>query len=134
VSRFPKQLFVAAVATGLAALAAPASADRLRMPQGMGGVPDIGAIPCSLLNEMITVAPLGTRHSLLTWAAGYLNAATGLTLQQAADQAPGGAWNYDRLAAALGDYCTGNPEQATRDAVLNLASQLGAVAGSKDQQ
>lgn len=132
-NRRVRQLATLAVgALALSASVTPALADRLRMPEGMGGVPDIGAIPCSLLNEMVQRAPLGTRHSLLTWAAGYLTAHTGLTLQQVVDQAPGGAWNYDSLATTLGDYCAGNPDRATRDAVLNLASQLGA--GSKDPQ
>lgn len=131
-SRAPHPVARAILVMGLALFAGAASADRLRMPEGMGGVPDIGAIPCSLLTEMIERAPLGTRHSLLTWAAGYLNGATGLTLQQAADQAPGGAWNYDRLARALGDYCAGNPDQSTREAVVKLARDIGAAPSPRE--
>lgn len=129
--RLSRQLAKLAVgAIVLAASANPALADRLRVPQGMGGVPDIGAIPCSVLNEMVQRAPLGTRHSLLTWAAGYLNASTGLTLQQVADGAPGGAWTYDRLALALAGYCADNPERSTREAVVDLAGKLRPAAAA----
>lgn len=104
-----------------------ASAEKLAMPRGMGGVPDIGAIPCSVINEMMVVAPLGTRHSLVTWSAGYLNALTGKTLQEVTDSAgaTGGAWTYARLADDLVAYCTANPKAVTRDAVVKLAKDLG---------
>jgi hypothetical protein len=110
--------------------AGSASADRLVMPKGMGGVPDIGAIPCSVLNEMSVVAPLGTRHSLLTWSAGYLQALTGKSLQEVADAAGAGsgAWTYDRLTGELAAYCKDNPKAVTREAAANLARKLGPVS------
>lgn len=106
-----------------------AMAEKLVMPKGMGGVPDIGAIPCSVFNEMSVVAPLGTRHSLLTWSAGYLQALTGRSLQQLSDTA-GPAdqpWTYDRLAAELAAYCEANPQAVTRDAAAALARALGVA-------
>lgn len=112
--------------------AGSATADRLVMPKGMGGVPDIGAIPCSVLNEMSVVAPLGTRHSLLTWSAGYLQALTGKTLQDVTDaaNAGGGSWTYERLTSELAAYCKDNPKAVTREAAANLARKLGAVGGA----
>jgi hypothetical protein len=109
-----------------------AVADRLKMPTGMGGVPDIGAIPCSVFNEMAAVAPLGTRHSLLTWSAGYLQGVTGKSLQESADAASvgGQAWTYDRLASELAAYCKDNPKAVTREAAANLARKLGAASAA----
>jgi hypothetical protein len=103
-------------------------ADRLTMPRGMGGVPDIGAIPCSVFTEMTVVAPLGTRHSLLTWSAGYLQGLSGKSLQELADAA-GGEWTYDRIATELQTYCKDNPKSVTREAAVNLSKKLG-VTGS----
>jgi hypothetical protein len=114
-------------ALALLLAAGTASAEKLVMPDGMGGVPDIGAIPCKVFTDMIRVAPLGTRHSLITWSAGYLQAVTGKPLQEvvnAADRA-GPPWTYDRLGNELAAWCKGNPDAVTRDAVAGLAGQLG---------
>lgn len=118
------------LATVLTMAASAAMADKLKMPVGMGGVPDIGAIPCSVLNEMIKIGPLGTRHSLLTWSAGYLQALSGKSLQTLVDEAGkagGGAWTYDRIAADLAGYCVANPKAVTHEAAANLARELGVL-------
>lgn len=107
--------------------AGSAAAEKLVMPKGMGGVPDIGAIPCEIFNQMMVVGPLGTRHSLLTWTAGYVQAFTGRSLQDVADAADvrNGPWTYDRLADELVAYCKANPQAAARQAAVNLARTLG---------
>ena len=103
-----------------------ASAEQLVMPKGMGGVPDIGAIPCEVYSEMVRIAPLGSRHSLITWSAGYLQAVTGQPLQEVVNAADrtGPPWTYDRLGDELTAYCKSNPKALTRDAVLSVARSL----------
>lgn len=105
-----------------------AAAEKLVMPPGMGGVPDIGAIPCKVFNEMNRIAPLGTRHSLITWSAGYLKAVSGKPLQEVVNAADrtGPPWTYDRLAGDLVAYCAANPTAITGDAVSTVAKTLGA--------
>lgn len=108
-----------------------ASAEKLVMPPGMGGVPDIGAIPCKVFTDMTRVAPLGARHSLITWSAGYLQAVTGKPLQvvvNAADRT-GPPWTYDRLGNELAAWCKENPDAVTRDAVLSVARSLATTTG-----
>lgn len=109
-----------------------ASAEKLVMPSGMGGVPDIGAIPCEVFSNMIRVAPLGTHHSLITWSAGYLQAITGKPLQEVVNQADrtGSPWTYDRLASELTAYCKARPDASTRDAVVDLGRQLGVLVSA----
>jgi len=106
-----------------------ASAEKLTMPDGMGGVPDIGAIPCSVFSAMMERGPLGTRHSLITWSAGYLKAASGKTLQHLADAAgAGGApWTYQKLGDELEAWCTANPTAMTADAAASVAAKLGVA-------
>jgi hypothetical protein len=101
------------------------------MPAGMGGVPDIGAIPCEVYNNMMRVAPVGTRHSLITWSAGYLQAITGKPLQEVVNAADrtGPPWTYDRLGDSLTNFCSSNPKLGTRDAAASVAKALGAVPG-----
>jgi hypothetical protein len=108
-----------------------ALAEKLVMPAGMGGVPDIGAIPCEVYNNMMRVAPVGTRHSLITWSAGYLQAITGKPLQEVVNAADrtGPPWTYDRLGDSLTNFCSANPKLGTRDAVASVAKALGAVPG-----
>ena len=103
-----------------------ASAEKLVMPKGMGGVPDIGAIPCEVYSEMVRIAPLGSRHSLITWSAGYLQAVTGKPLQEVVNAADrtGPAWTYARLGDELTAFCKSNPKALTRDAVLSVARAL----------
>jgi hypothetical protein len=113
-------------ALALLIAAGGASAEKLVMPSGMGGVPDIGAIPCEVYSEMVRIAPLGTRHSLITWAAGYLQASTGKPLQEVVNAADrtGPAWTYQRLGDDLTAFCKANPKAITRDAVTALATKL----------
>jgi hypothetical protein len=103
-----------------------ASAEKLVMPDGMGGVPDIGAIPCGVYSEMVRISPLGSRHSLITWSAGYLQAVTGKPLQEVVNAADrtGSPWTYQRLGDELTDFCKANPKVITRDAVATLATKL----------
>jgi hypothetical protein len=107
--------------------AGPASAGKLTLPPGMGGVPDIGAIPCSVLTDMMRIGPLGTRHSLLTWTAGYLKALSGKSLQELTDAASvaGRSWTYAQLGDDLVGYCAANPTAVTADAATSLAGKLG---------
>lgn len=113
-------------ALALLLAASGASAEKLVMPSGMGGVPDIGAIPCEVYNEMVRIAALGSRHSLITWSAGYLQAVTGKPLQEVVNAADrtGPPWTYNRLGDELTAFCKANPESLTRDAVLSLAGSL----------
>lgn len=113
-------------ALALLLAAGSASAEKLVMPRGMGGVPDIGAIPCEVYNDMMRIGPLGTRHSLITWSAGYLNAVTGKPLQEVVNAVDrtGPAWTYNRLGDELTAFCKANPKALTRDAVLSVARAL----------
>jgi len=102
------------------------SAEKLKLPAGMGGVPDIGAIPCDVFNKMMVVGPLGTKRLLLTWAQGYYHAKSGKTLDEiieAADEA-GQTWDFDSLTGHLVDYCAAEPEALTAAAVADLGNQL----------
>lgn len=112
------------------AAATTTAADLIKLPSGMGGVSDIGAIPCSVFSEMTVVAPQGTRLSLLTWAAGYYAGTSGKTLSEVAAAAgkPGQAWDYGRLTGHLVDYCKANPKAATSEAVIDLGRTLGTIA------
>lgn len=123
------RMTIGAAALCLAATAAPA-ADLLKLPKGMGGVSDIGAIPCSVFSQMIVVAPQGTRLSLLTWAAGYYTGVSGKTLSEVATAAskPDATWDYERLTGQLVDYCAANPKAGTSEAVKDLGRTLGVVA------
>lgn len=106
--------------------ASGASAEPLVMPRGMGGVPDIGAIPCEVFSEMVRISPLGSRHSLITWSAGYLQGVTGKPLQDvlnAADRTDP-PWTYQRVGDELTAFCKANPKVTTRDAVAALAAKL----------
>lgn len=132
-----KLQYVSLVRRGLPAFvlliaASGASAEKLVMPKGMGGVPDIGAIPCEVYSEMVRIAPLGSRHSLITWSAGYLQAVTGKPLQEVVNAADrtGPAWTYQRLGDELTDFCKANPKAMTRDAVLGVARALDAKQGA----
>lgn len=109
-------------------IAGNAPARELTLPSGMGGVPDIGAIPCHVFAEMLVVGPQGTRLSLLTWTGGYLYATTGQSMEQlvsAANRA-GGNWGFASITDHFVSYCEANPEAVTRAAAEDLAGQLGA--------
>ena len=101
-------------------------AERLELPKGMGGVADIGAIPCGVFNQMLVIGPLGTRLSLLTWADGYYYARTEMTMDQivAAAKESGEAWDFERLTDHFAEFCAANPEAITRDAVVSLGNEL----------
>mgnify|MGYP003462191156 CR=1 FL=1 len=77
-------------------------------------------------SEMVRIAPLGSRHSLITWSAGYLQAVTGKPLQEVVNAADrtGPAWTYARLGDELTAFCKSNPKALTRDAVLSVARAL----------
>lgn len=120
-----KPVFVTVVATILLA-GNTALAERLELPKGMGGVADIGAIPCSVFSEMLVIGPLGTRLSLLTWADGYYYAKTARTMDEivAAAKREGESWDFDRLTDHFASYCSDNPDATTRDAVVSLGEEL----------
>jgi len=113
----------------LVLMADSAYAEKLRLPSGMGGVPDIGAIPCDVFNQMIVVGPLGTKRLLLTWAQGYYRANSGKTIDEilAGSNDPGKAWNFDSLTGHLVDYCAANPEVLTSAAVADLGERLISI-------
>lgn len=121
-------------------IAQTATAAKVRLPAGMGGVPDIGAIPCEVItgktdpdtggieanSGMVHVAPMGTRLSILTWTNGYLFARTGKSLDQLVTdaEANGQAWDFDRLTNHLVEYCSANPAAITREAARDLETKL----------
>jgi len=107
-----------------------AQAERLRLPNGMGGVADIGAIPCGVFSEMLVIGPLGTRLSLLTWADGFYYARTDKTMEEIVADArdAGESWDFYRLTDHLAEYCEKNPDAVTREAVISLESALIADA------
>lgn len=115
----------------LALASAGAAAELVRLPRGMGGVSDIGAIPCKVFSQMVVVAPQGTRLSLLTWAAGYYSATSGKALfdvVSAANAGGGPPWDFERLTGQFVAYCAANPEAITSEAVKDLGRQLGLEA------
>lgn len=103
-----------------------AYAEKLRLPPGMGGVPDIGAIPCAVFNEMIVVGPLGTKRLLLTWAEGYYRAKSGKTIDEilADAKSAGQPWDFRSLTGYFVDYCAADPEALTSAAVADLGKRL----------
>ncbi len=114
---------ICALATSLLLVCNTASAEKLKLPLGMGGVPDIGAIPCEVFSKMIVPGPLGTKRSLLTWGEGYFYAKTGKTIDEiieAADQ----SWDFDSLTAHLVNFCAAHPDAQTSAAVIDLGEHL----------
>jgi len=107
-----------------------ASAEKLQLPPGMGGVPDIGAISCDVFNKMMVIGPLGTKLLLLTWAQGYYHAKSGQTIDEIlkAAQEAGQPWDFDSLTGHLADYCAANPEALTSAAIVDLGERLLNVA------
>jgi hypothetical protein len=122
-NRFIKSLLLPASLTLLSTIA---SADKLMLPPGMGGVPDIGAIPCDVFNKMIVVGPLGTKRLLLTWAEGYYHAKTGKTFDEILQdvETAGQSWDFDSLTGHFVDYCAADPEAHTAAAVVDLGERL----------
>ena len=121
-----------ATVAALAILATGNSAAKeLTLPAGMGGVPDIGAIPCSVFTNMLVIGPLGTRHSLLTWTEGYLYAKTNRSMEEIVSgaNAAGGTWNFGSITDHFVSYCEANPEASTGEAAQDLSAQL--VGASK---
>ena len=92
----------------------------------MGGVPDIGAIPCEVFNNMMEIGPLGTKRLLLTWAQGYYFAKSGQTIDEIIEVAgkAGHTWDFDSLTGHLVDYCVADPEALTAVAVADLGDKL----------
>jgi len=103
-----------------------ALAGKLQLPPGMGGVPDIGAIPCDVFNKMIVVGPLGTKRLLLTWAEGYYHARTGKTIDEILQDAEtaGQSWDFESLTGHFVDYCAADPQALTSSAVIDLGEHL----------
>lgn len=101
-------------------------AEKLELPPGMGGVPDIGAIPCGVFNDMIEIGPLGTKRSLLTWAEGYYFAKTGKTIDEilADTGASGKSWDFYSLTDHFVDFCAAEPQAPTSAAVIDLGERL----------
>jgi len=117
---------IAAALAGLALSTVHAVAAPLKLPQGMGGVPDIGAIPCEVFSNMLVVGSKGTRLSLLTWAEGYYFAKSGKSLDEILVAETNAAENYDfqSLTDHFVAYCAANPEAVTREAVVSLGDEL----------
>ncbi len=125
-----KTLAPALLAIFLLVLTHTANAGKLQLPKGMGGVPDIGVIPCEVFTRMIKVGPLGTKRLLLTWAEGYYHAKTGKTFDEilaAAEQA-GETWDFTRLTDHFEAFCAADPEALTSAAVADLGEQLYGAA------
>jgi hypothetical protein len=103
-----------------------ASAEKLQLPAGMGGVADIGAISCDVFNKMIVIGPLGTKRLLLTWAQGYYHAKSGKTIDELIETAEktGQTWDFDSLTGHFVDYCAADPEALTSAAVVDLGERL----------
>jgi len=125
-----KTLALALLGIFLLVLTDAANAGKLQLPKGMGGVPDIGVIPCEVFTNMIKVGPLGTKRLLLTWAEGYYYARTGKTIDEilaAAEQA-GETWDFTRLTGHFEAFCAANPEALTSAAVVDLGAKLYGTA------
>jgi hypothetical protein len=121
-----KKYRLALLAVSLLMSGSVALAERLELPKGMGGVADIGTVPCDVFNRMLVIGPLGTRLSLLTWADGYYYARTEMTMDElvAAAKQSGESWDFERLTDHFAEFCAANPEAITRDAVASLGTQL----------
>ncbi len=123
-----RKIFTAfAAVVALSTLTAGTSAAKeIMLPDGMGGVPDIGTIPCSVFTQMLVIGPLGTKHSLLTWAEGYLYAKTDRSMEELVSEAnaAGAGWNFTALTDHFVSYCQEHPEAVTKSAVQDLAGKL----------
>jgi len=117
---------ICALAASFLLVCNTASAEKLKLPLGMGGVPDIGAIPCDVFNKMLVPGPLGTKRSLLTWGEGYFYAKTGKTIDEILEAAgnAGQSWDFDSLTAHLVNFCAAHPDAQTSAAVIDLGEHL----------
>jgi len=121
-----KYFFPLVLMAAIMVLSDNALAGKLKLPLGMGGVPDIGTIPCRVFNKMIIAGPLGTKRLLLTWAQGYYHAQMGKTLDEIIQDAEtaGQSWDFDSLTGYFVDYCAENPEALTSAAVIGLGEKI----------
>jgi hypothetical protein len=121
-----KKYSLALLTLSLLMFGSATQAERLELPKGMGGVADIGTVPCEVFTRMLVIGPKGTRLSLLTWADGYYYARTEMTLDEivAAANKSGESWDFERLTDHFAEFCAANPEAITRDAVVSLGTQL----------
>lgn len=121
-----KKIVISALFATICLTAESVLASKLKLPSGMGGVPDIGAIPCEVFNNMLVIGPLGTRRSLLTWAEGYYFAQSGKTIDELLEGAEkaGNLWDFNSLTDHLVEFCAANPDAVTSSAVIDLGEQL----------
>jgi hypothetical protein len=116
-------------ATGFAAAAvlalSAATAGKLALKPGMGGVPDLGAIQCKTFNAMYPSGPTGLRQSILYYTEGYVYARTGKTMDDFLASVPRPEqWNFETLTGEIVSFCLANPEVPVPIAVADLLGRL----------
>jgi hypothetical protein len=110
----------------LAFVSAAASAGPIRLREGMGGVPDIGATQCDYYAYIHPNGPNGFNQAVLYWLEGYVHARSGKTLDAWLAGVRGGdQWTFDRIGEHVLDYCTANPAATVADAVGDLWKRIG---------
>lgn len=102
------------------------AADRLTLRPGMGGVPDLGAVPCETFTKILPEGPTGFRQAVLTWAEGYIYGRSGRTIDEVLAAAPAAtpAWTFDTLTDHIVGYCAANPAAPLPAAVHDLWTRL----------
>ena len=114
---------------GLALAAAPASADPVRLREGMGGVDDMGATKCDYYAYIHPNGPSGFDQAVLYWFQGYVHARTGKPINAFLAEVPDGSrWTFERIGAHVLDYCAANPGRTVADGVTDL---WGRVTGGQ---
>ncbi|MBL8223928.1 MAG: hypothetical protein JNM50_01250 [Chromatiales bacterium] len=110
---------------GLSLAAGPASADPVRLREGMGGVDDMGATKCDYYAYIHPNGPSGFDQAVLYWFQGYVNARSGKALNAFLAEVPNGnRWTFERIGRHVLDYCTANPDRTVADGVMDLWSRV----------
>jgi hypothetical protein len=107
-------------------LAGPwASADPVRLREGMGGVTDIGATKCDYYAYIHPNGPTGFDQSVLYWFQGYVHARTGKAINTFLAETPDGQrWTFERIGQHVLSYCTANPDRTVADGVVDLWNRV----------
>lgn len=114
-----------AALTGLSLAATPASADPVRLREGMGGVDDMGATKCDYYAYIHPNGPSGFDQAVLYWFQGYVHARTGKAINAFLAEVPDGSrWTFERIGRHVLDYCTANPGRTVADGILDLWARV----------
>jgi hypothetical protein len=110
---------------GLCLAGPSASADPVRLREGMGGVADIGATKCDYYAYIHPNGPMGFDQAVLYWFQGYVHARSGKSINAFLAEVPdGNRWTFEHIGRHVLDYCTANPARTVADGVMDLWSSV----------